>query len=63
MELLNYQDKLYLVVRKIKENKIKPQHISDVRELFQCDLVLKRPNTEEPVMLFLKEIRDAEVIE
>jgi hypothetical protein len=59
MEVVNYQDKLFWVYRKISKNRIKEEHILEVRNAWHCDTVLKTKNQEEEMLLFLIEISDA----
>jgi hypothetical protein len=63
MEIVNYQDKLYWVYRKIHKDNIKESHILDVRNAWHCDTVLKTKNQEEEMLLFLIEISDAIIID
>ncbi len=50
-ELINYQDKLYWVYRRIKATSIKEGHTNDVKEHWMCDLVIKNRNDDN--LLFL----------
>ena len=61
-ELINYNDRLYWVYRKVRQTQIKENHINDVKEFWLCDLVLKTKNQDEPWFVFLREIKDAEII-
>jgi ubiquitin C-terminal hydrolase len=63
MEMVNYQDKLYWIYRKINKDRIKEGHILDVRDAWHCDTVLKTKNQEEDILLFLVEIPDAIIID
>ena len=62
LDLVNYQDKLYYVHRKVDQNMIKDGFVNKVKELWQCDLVLKNKNENEDVLIFLIEISDAIII-
>jgi len=64
-ELLNYQDKLYFIERKMRESSIKPEFINDLKEYWRCSMVLKQTNrqTNETYLFFLIEIEDAKVVE
>ena len=55
-ELINYQDKLYWVYRRIKATSIKEGHTN---EYWMCDLVIKNRNDDN--LLFLKEIPEVRV--
>jgi hypothetical protein len=62
-ELINYQDKLYWVYRKVKEDQIKTGHVSDVKEFWNCDMVVKGRTGNDGILLFLRLIEDAKIIE
>lgn len=59
-ELINYQDRLYWIYRKVKASSIKEGHTNDVKEFWMCDLVVKNKNDDN--LLFLREIPEAKVI-
>lgn len=63
IELVNYQDKLYRVYRRINKNRIKEGFINNVKEAWHCDIVLKNKNQEDETLMFLIEIPDATIIE
>jgi len=63
MELVNYNDKLYQVYRKVNKDRIKEGHILDVKELWHCDIVLKNKSQDTDMLLFLIEIADAVISE
>jgi len=60
---INYDDKLYYVYREIYEDDIKPGMVSELKDFLFCDLVLKNKKDNRGVLLFLREISDAEIIE
>jgi ubiquitin C-terminal hydrolase len=62
MEMINYQEKLYWIYRKINKDRIKENHILDVRDAWHCSTVLKTKNQEEEILLFLIEIPDAIIV-
>jgi hypothetical protein len=62
-EFINYQNNLYWVYRKVKEHQIKPEYITQLRDFWGCDTVLKQNNTQEKYLLFLMLIPEAEVLE
>lgn len=62
-ELVNYQGKLYYIYRKFKDSHIKPDKISELRELLECDVVLRQNNTNDKTLIFLREIKEAEILE
>lgn len=63
LEILTYQDKMYYVYRRFPRSKIKEGFINEVKELWHCDLVLKRRNEEDEILMFLVEIPDAVIID
>jgi hypothetical protein len=62
-ELVNYHDKLYWVYRKIKQSQVKDGSITDLKEFWMCDMVVKSKNNNDDVLLFMREISDAEIVE
>lgn len=60
-ELVNYQNKLYWIYRKVKQHFIKEGHVQDVKELWNCDIVLKHRNSDDEYLLFLREIPEVEL--
>lgn len=61
-ELINYNDKLYWVYRKVKQSQIKENHINDVKDMWLCDLVLRSKNQDETQLLFVREIEEAKIV-
>lgn len=61
-ELINYHDKLYWVYRKVNQTQIKQEFISDIKQYWLCDLVVRDRNSENPNLLFLREISDAVIV-
>lgn len=61
-ELVNYQGKLYWVYRKIRQSQVKDGSISDLKEFWMCDMVVKSRNNDADVLLFMREIEEATVV-
>jgi hypothetical protein len=61
-ELINYQDKLYYIYKKMKPHQIKDGYINDIREHFRCDVVVKNRINNDDTLLFLREIPEAEIV-
>lgn len=61
-ELVNYQDKLYWIYKRVKQNHIKEQFIQEIKELWLCDIVVKHKLNNDDTLLFLKEIPEVEVL-
>jgi len=62
-ELMTYNDTLYQIYRKVRKGEIKENHILDVRDMWNCDKVLKTRNKTEEMYLFLIECPDAIIID
>lgn len=61
-ELVNYQDKLYYIYKKMKPHQIKDGYINDIREHFKCDVVVKNRINNDDTLLFLREIPEVEIV-
>jgi len=62
-ELVHFQDKLFYVYRRVPENQVKEGMIGELKDHWMCDLVLKNKKSEDEILVFLREIPDAEIIE
>jgi hypothetical protein len=60
-EYVNYQNKLYWVYRKVKQHQVKEGSVSDLRDFWLCDVVVKSRNQNDELLLFMREIEDAKV--
>jgi len=60
-ELVNYQNKLYYIYRKLKSEKIEDGYINDIKELWRCDVVVRNRINNDDTLLFLREILDIEI--
>lgn len=63
LEILSYQNKLYYVYRRFPRSRIKEGFINEVKELWHCDLVLKKRNEDDEILMFLVEIPDAIIVD
>jgi hypothetical protein len=61
-ELVNYQDKLYWVYRKINKSQVRQEFVTDLKDFWFCDLVVRDKNSEDSKLLFLREISDAVIL-
>lgn len=61
-EMITYQNKLYWVYKKVKQTQIKEGFVNDVKELWDCDIVLKHRNVDDEFLIFLREIPDLELV-
>jgi hypothetical protein len=57
-ELISYQNKLYYVYRKIKHDRIKDGYVNDVKDFWNCDVVVKSRVNNDDTLLFLREIEE-----
>lgn len=63
LEIVNYQDKLYYIYRRYPKNQIKDGFVNEVRDLWHCDVVLKKKNEDDEMLIFLVEIPEAVIVE
>jgi hypothetical protein len=61
-ELVNYQDKLYWVYRRIKHSQVKEGSVNDLKEFWHCDMVVRNRNQQDDTLLFLREIEEAKIV-
>jgi hypothetical protein len=61
-EFVNYQNKLYWVYRKVKQHQVKEGLISELRDFWNCDVVVKSKNQNDELLLFMREIEDAIIV-
>ncbi len=61
-ELIKYQNKLYYVYKKLRQSQVKEGYINDVKEWWNCDVVVKSRQQNDDTLIFLREIEDAIVI-
>lgn len=57
-ELINFNNKLYHIYRKIKIDSIKEENINKAKDFYNCDLALKHQDAN--LYLFLREISDVQ---
>ena len=61
-EFISYQEKLFWVYRRIKQDAVKENKIQELKEFWYCDIVLKQKTSNNEVLMFLREIPEAEII-
>jgi hypothetical protein len=61
-ELVQYQDKLFWVYRRVKSTHIKEGSVSDLRDFWLCDVAVKSRNNNDDFILFLREIEEAKIV-
>ena len=59
-EFVKYQDKLYWVYRKHKQTSIKEGYVNDLKEFWNCDVVVRNKMNNDDILLFLRLVEDAE---
>jgi hypothetical protein len=61
-ELVQYQDKLYWIYRKVKQSQVKEGFVSDLKEFWKCDMVVRSRINNDDNLLFLREIEEAKIV-
>jgi len=61
-EFISYQEKLFWVYRRIKQDAVKENKIQELKEFWYCDIVLKQKTSNNEVLMFLREIPEVEII-
>ena len=61
-ELVQYQDKLYWIYRKVKQSQVKEGSVSDLKEFWKCDMVVRSRINNDDNLLFLREIDEAKIV-
>ena len=61
-ELVNYQNKLFYVYRKIKQDRIKDGYVNDIKDFWSCDVVVRSRVNNDDTLLFLREIEEAQIV-
>ena len=61
-ELLKYQDKLYYVFKKLRHSQVKEGYINDVKEWWNCDVVVRSRQQNDDTLIFLIEIEEAIIV-
>lgn len=61
-ELIQYQNKLFYIYRKMKPHQIKDGQLNDLKEFYMCDVVVRGKQNNDDTLLFLREIPEAEIV-
>ena len=61
-EFVSYQERLFWVYRRVKQDAVKEERVQDLKEFWHCDIVLKQKTSNNEVLMFLREIPEAIVI-
>jgi hypothetical protein len=61
-EYVNYEDKLYWVYRKVNQSQVKEGSVSDLKDFWMCDIVIRNKNQTTDTLLFMREIEEAIIV-
>ena len=61
-ELVTYQNKLFYVFKKIKQDRIKDGYVNDLKDFWTCDVVVRSRVNNDDTLLFLREIVEAQLV-
>jgi hypothetical protein len=61
-EYVNYQDKLYWVYRKVKHSQVKEGSLTDLKNFWMCDMVVRNRVNNDDTLLFMREIEEAKIV-
>jgi len=62
-EVINYNNKLYIIYRKLKSDHIKEKYVQEIKNYWLCDMVVRHNNQNGQYFLFLREISEAELVD
>ena len=57
-EVVQYQNKLYYIYRKVNPDRIKEGYVNDVKDFWRCDVVVRNKFNNDDTLLFLREIEE-----
>ena len=61
-EFVQYQNNLYWVYRKLKTSQVKEGYANDLKEFWNCDVVVKNKNQNDDFLFFLRLVEDAIIV-
>jgi hypothetical protein len=61
-EYVNYDNKLYWVYRKVNQSQVKEGHVTDLKDFWMCDVVIRNKNQNSDTLLFMREIEEAIIV-
>jgi hypothetical protein len=61
-EYVNYDNKLYWVYRKVNQSQVKEGSVSDLKNFWMCDMVIRNKNQTNDTLLFMREIEEAIIV-
>lgn len=62
-ELVTYQNKLFYIYKKLRQDRIKDGYLNEVKDFWKCDIVVKSRINNDDTLLFLREIPEAEIVQ
>lgn len=61
-EYVNYDNKLYWIYRKVNQSQVKEGYVSDLKDFWLCDMVIRNKNQNNDTLLFMREIVEAIIV-
>jgi hypothetical protein len=61
-EYVNYQYKLYWIYRKVKHSQVKEGSLTDLKNFWMCDMVVRNRVNNDDTLLFMREIEEAKIV-
>ena len=61
-EYVNYDNKLYWVYRKVNQSQVKEGSITNLKDFWMCDVVIRNKNQNSDTLLFMREIEEAIIV-
>jgi len=61
-EYVNYDNKLYWVYRKVNQSQVKEGSVSNLKDFWMCDMVIRNKNQTNDTLLFMREIEEAIIV-
>ena len=61
-EFINYQEKLYWIYKKVRQSQVIENRVSDLKDFWMCDIVIRNKQNNDDTLFFLREITDAVIV-
>jgi hypothetical protein len=61
-EFINYQEKLYWIYKKVRQSQVIENRVSDLKDFWMCDIVIRNRQNNDDTLFFLREITDAVIV-
>lgn len=62
-EYITYNDTLYWVHRKIRDKAYPEDFVAEIRKYYGCDNVLRTKNQDDTMLVFVKEVTEATIVD